>query len=405
MANRFYTVMIVPEKTDQVRKILIPAWVLRGTAVALAFVTLLGIVMVLDYWYVMSQIGENKQLKLDNRKLRQQVQVFRNKMTTIDSTMERIKTFATRLKVITNIEDRGGLLQSLNQRLPDAGTNTGAVAKASTAASAPASAINSGNAIKSAASGASTGAGSAIASGAGLIPAVGPGANPSSTNTASGAAASGAGGSGNPSGADSAGSPSAQNSGNANADAAALATSELLSPEDTELRAEYELLDMHFSELNRETMYVEQMLQDQYELLADQKSFLAALPTRKPAIGYFTSGFGIRRSPFGGRTKMHEGLDIANRPGTAIKAPADGVVTFANTKSGYGQTVILDHGYGLETWYGHTRKITVVKGAHVKRGDTVALLGNSGRSTGPHVHYEVRVHGTPVDPLSYILEN
>lgn len=349
MANRFYTVMIVPEKTAQVRKILVPAWVLRGAAVAMAFVTLLGIVMVLDYWYVMSQIGENKQLKLENRKLRQQVQIFKNKMTTIESTMERVKTFATRLKVITNIEDHGGLLQSLNQRLPDASINTGGVKPASSTATTAATTAAS--------------------------------SSESATSPASASA---------PAPASAAAAPNLEGA---------------LSPEDAELRTEYEFLDGRFSELNRETLYVEQMLQDQYELLADQKSFLAALPTRKPAVGYFTSGFGIRRSPFGGRTKMHEGLDIANRPGTQIKAPADGVVTFANTKSGYGQTVILDHGYGLETWYGHTRKILVTKGQHVKRGDTVALLGNSGRSTGPHVHYEVRVHGTPVDPLSYILEN
>ncbi|MCM2279241.1 MAG: M23 family metallopeptidase [Oligoflexia bacterium] len=102
---------------------------------------------------------------------------------------------------------------------------------------------------------------------------------------------------------------------------------------------------------------------------------------------------------------MHEGLDIANRPGTVIKAPADAVVAFANVKAGYGQTLILDHGYGLETWYAHTRKILVSKGQKVRRGESIAQLGNSGRSTGPHLHYEVRVNGYPVDPLSYILEN
>lgn len=355
MANRFYTVMIVPEKTAQVRKILVPAWVLRGAAVGMAFFTLLGIVMVLDYWYVMSQIGENKTLKLENRKLRQQVQIFKNKMTTIDSTMERVKTFATRLKVITNIEDHGNLLQTLNQRLPDASLNTGAPK-----ASAPVTAT------------------------ATIPTTLGP--QPEATP---GAAALNA--------------PAPSSAGHAALDTQD--TPVAISPEDAELRVEYETLDTRFSELNRETLYVEQMLQDQYELLADQKAFLAALPTRRPAIGYFTSGFGVRLSPFGGRAKMHEGLDIANRPGTQIKAPADGVVIFADTKSGYGQTVIVDHGYGLETWYGHTKKILVSKGQKVRRGDTLALLGNTGRSTGPHVHYEVRVHGTPVDPLSYILEN
>jgi murein DD-endopeptidase MepM/ murein hydrolase activator NlpD len=176
-------------------------------------------------------------------------------------------------------------------------------------------------------------------------------------------------------------------------------------PAEILLRRDFDMLDTRFSEINTESLYIEQMLQDQYELLADQKSFLAALPTRKPAIGYFTSGFGVRRSPFGGKNKMHEGLDIANRAGTPIRAPADGTVVFADTKSGYGQTVVLDHGYGLETLYGHTRKILVKKGQKVRRGDVIALLGSTGRSTGPHVHYEVHVHGTPVDPLSYLLEN
>ncbi len=366
MSNRFYTLMIVPEKTAQVRKIVLPAWMLRGAAVVVAFIALLATVMVFDYWYVMSQIGENKQLKLENRKLRQQVQIFKNKMITVENTMERVKTFATRLKVITNIEDHGNLLQTLNQqKLPDASSNIGAPAP------------------KTAADIATTSPDTAAES----VPAFGP-ATAAQSAASEAALAQAITTSGTP--------PSGDNTASASAP---------LSPEDAELKQDYEALNERFTELNRETLYVEQMLQDQYELLADQKAFLAALPTRKPAIGYFTSGFGIRKSPYGGRVKMHEGLDIANRPGTLIKAPADGVVAFAATKSGYGQTLILDHGYGLETWYGHTRKLMVSKGQHVRRGEQIALLGNSGRSTGPHVHYEVRVHGTPVDPLSYILEN
>jgi murein DD-endopeptidase MepM/ murein hydrolase activator NlpD len=102
---------------------------------------------------------------------------------------------------------------------------------------------------------------------------------------------------------------------------------------------------------------------------------------------------------------MHEGLDIANRLGTTIHAPADGDVIFADSKAGYGLTLIINHGYGIETWYGHLKKFILTKGAKVKRGDKIAFLGNTGRSTGPHVHYEVRVHGFPVDPLSYIFED
>jgi murein DD-endopeptidase MepM/ murein hydrolase activator NlpD len=336
--NRFYTILIVPEKTSQVRRFVIPNWLFRGAAIGTALISLIAVVMVLDYWYVMGEVGENKQLKMENRRLRQEVQVFKNKMETIEGTMDRVKTFATRLKVITNIEDRNNLLETLNQKLPDAAENIGTTVPGAITTTAEASAD------------ASTSTASAIASTA--VP--------------------------------------AKNSDD---------------PEEMLLRRDYEQLDSRFSLINTDSLYLEQMLQDQYELLADQKSFLAALPTRRPAVGYFTSGFGVRKSPFGGKNKMHEGLDIANHAGTTIKAPADGVVVFANTKSGYGQTVILDHGYGLETLYGHTKKILVAKGQKVKRGDAIALMGSTGRSTGPHVHYEVHVNGTPVDPLSYILEN
>ena len=85
-------------------------------------------------------------------------------------------------------------------------------------------------------------------------------------------------------------------------------------------------METKLQDLEREASLTEQTVQDQYELLSDKKALLSALPVKKPAVGYFTSGFGVRKSPYGGKTKMHEGLDIANRPGTTIKAPADGVV-------------------------------------------------------------------------------
>jgi murein DD-endopeptidase MepM/ murein hydrolase activator NlpD len=341
-SNKFYTIMIVPEKTSPVRKIVVPAWVTKIAAVAFAFTVLLGTVMFYDYWYVMNEISENKQLKMENRRLRQQVQVFKNKVATIESTMERVKTFATRLKVITNIEDRGGLLQSLNQTLPDASV----VAVSST----PLNANSTANSASTPSSGPQKATVSAN---------VGFASIPMETDD----------------------------------------------PEDEFLRKDYDDLDSRLSLLGHDSLFVETELQDLYELLGDQKAFLSALPTRRPAIGYFTSGFGVRKSPIGGAVKMHEGLDIANHVGTAIRAPADGIVTFADVKSGYGRTVVLDHGYGLETWYGHAQKLMVSKGQHVRRGEVIAQMGSTGRSTGPHVHYEVRVNGYPVNPLSYILEN
>ncbi|MFL5812282.1 MAG: M23 family metallopeptidase [Bdellovibrionia bacterium] len=377
--NKFYTIMIVPEKTSQVRRLIIPAWIVRSAAVGMAFVILLSLVMFYDYWRVMGEISENKQLKMENRRLRQQVQVFKNKVATIESTMERVKTFATRLKVITNIEDRGGLLQSLNQQQPP-DSSAGLPSESGLADAKPklispnlisddTQDVKEAKVIKTSAT---QGTATTSAPTAATVPSTAAPAVPT-------------------------------------APAAPTAMNDLpLDPEDPEdvlLHRDYEELDQHFTFLNHESLFVETELQDLYELLGDQKAFLSALPTRKPAEGYFSSGFGVRKSPIGGKVKMHEGVDIANRLGTSIRVPADGVVVFAAVKAGYGQTVVIDHGYGLETWYGHAKKLLVNKGQHVRRGEVIAQMGNSGRSTGPHVHYEVRVNGFPVNPISYILEN
>src|SRR4051794_9678029 len=123
MANQFYTILVVPDKTSKVRKIILPSWLLRSTAVFLAILILLGAVMLFDYSYVMSQIGENKQLIIENRKLRQQVQIFHNKMTTVENTLDRIKTFATRLRVVMHLEGQGPNLHLQEASLQDANTN------------------------------------------------------------------------------------------------------------------------------------------------------------------------------------------------------------------------------------------------------------------------------------------
>ena len=164
-------------------------------------------------------------------------------------------------------------------------------------------------------------------------------------------------------------------------------------------------VENNLSYLQQMSLVSEQRVQDLYELLFDQKAFLAALPTQKPAQGLFTSGFGVRRSPYSGKRRMHEGIDIANRSGTSIFSPAFGVVDYVGYKPGYGRVLVLDHGFGVETWFAHTHKILVRQGQNIIRGQKVAFMGNTGRSTGPHLHYEVRIYGIPVDPLPYILED
>lgn len=137
--------------------------------------------------------------------------------------------------------------------------------------------------------------------------------------------------------------------------------------------------------------------------LEQKRNLLAATPSIKPADGWITSRFGYRESPFTGRREFHAGLDISNRSGTKVIATANGRVSFAAAKMYIGKLVVIDHGHGRVTKYGHLKKIMVKPGQQVKRGDVIALLGNTGRSTGPHVHYEVRINGTPVNPLKYIL--
>ncbi len=143
--------------------------------------------------------------------------------------------------------------------------------------------------------------------------------------------------------------------------------------------------------------------EDLIKLLETKRNLLASTPSIRPVDGWVTSKFGYRTSPFTGKKEFHSGLDISNKSGTKIVATANGRVSYAAGKMYIGNMITIDHGFGRVTKYGHLKKILVKTGQEIKRGDVIALLGNTGRSTGPHVHYEVRINGTPVNPLKYIL--
>jgi murein DD-endopeptidase MepM/ murein hydrolase activator NlpD len=138
--------------------------------------------------------------------------------------------------------------------------------------------------------------------------------------------------------------------------------------------------------------------------LDGKRNLLAATPSLRPTRGWISSEFGYRISPFTAKRELHKGLDIANRHGTPIIAPADGVVTYAKKRWLMGNMVTIDHGYGMVTRYGHVDKFKIKTGDRVKRGEVIALMGNTGRSTGPHLHYEVLLNSVPVDPKRYILD-
>ena len=133
-------------------------------------------------------------------------------------------------------------------------------------------------------------------------------------------------------------------------------------------------------------------------LINDQVSLRRSTPKGWPTKGWLTSYFGMRKSPFSGKMVMHEGLDIAANTGTPVLATADGVVARVKYSPGYGKVLIIDHGYGYRTVFAHNSQILVKSGQRITRGDIVAKVGNTGRSTGSHLHYELLLNGVPIDP-------
>lgn len=140
------------------------------------------------------------------------------------------------------------------------------------------------------------------------------------------------------------------------------------------------------------------------QFFKDRQSLFSSTPSIWPTKGWVTSGFGYRKSPYTGIREMHEGVDIAARTHSNIIAPADGIVIRSGRDYGLGAMVVIDHGYGIVTRYGHNSKNLVKIGDHVKRGQVIAYVGSTGRSTGPHLHYEVMLNGIPVNPIRYIIE-
>ena len=145
-------------------------------------------------------------------------------------------------------------------------------------------------------------------------------------------------------------------------------------------------------------------LQHLLSTLSQQKSLLNSVPALSPVKGWITSGYGKRVSPFTGKIAMHSGVDVAAPVGTPILAPADGVVIFSGAKVGYGNFIMIAHGYGIVSRYGHNHQNMVQPGQKVSRGDQIATVGMTGRTTGPHLHYEVVVDGQTENPRKFILD-
>jgi murein DD-endopeptidase MepM/ murein hydrolase activator NlpD len=163
------------------------------------------------------------------------------------------------------------------------------------------------------------------------------------------------------------------------------------------------LLHQSLENLNEEIALTRKEKSEIHKFFENQRLLLASTPSIWPCRGWLSSSFGYRISPFTGERELHKGIDIAAKMNASVVAPADGIVSSIRRKRMAGKVLFIKHGYGLRTKYAHLQKATVKEGQYVKRGEKIALVGNSGRTTGPHLHYEVHLKGVPVNPLNYIL--
>jgi murein DD-endopeptidase MepM/ murein hydrolase activator NlpD len=159
-------------------------------------------------------------------------------------------------------------------------------------------------------------------------------------------------------------------------------------------------------QLERQVQFELQSYATLATLVRAKKDSLRYLPAIFPCEGHrLTDGFGVRRHPITGRRTKHEGLDIAAKIGNPVYATADGVVRFVGRNGGYGKSIFIDHKYGYQTRFAHLNAYNVRRGQYVKRGDVIGEVGNTGRSTGPHLHYEIRLNDQAVDPMGYFFDN
>jgi murein DD-endopeptidase MepM/ murein hydrolase activator NlpD len=171
---------------------------------------------------------------------------------------------------------------------------------------------------------------------------------------------------------------------------------------DTDQRMVIAKIDQNVQQLSKDALEQKNSFNELFRFLKKQKSILAATPSIWPVQGWVTSEFGYRSSPFSGAKEFHKGLDIATRMGVHVVAPADGLVSEVAYDRDVGHMVKINHGYGMTSWYGHLLRTPVKQGSMVKRGDIIGYVGNSGRSTGSHLHYSVTLNGIPINPRKYL---
>lgn len=333
MDKKKITFFLVANEAKPPKKVVISVPTVKALLAFSSILLIAVTAVIVDYTGLLVQTAENKRLKAENAQLLQQFQVVEGKVSALEGSLERVKTFTTKLKLITNIdtEDRG-----LNLAM-----------------------------------GASPAPGQAIEDMTQPMDERKPLEDLAKTDA-----------------------PFVEG----------VQPNELKGELAVQSGNDFQSLSIRIDKSVRESQLREQSVLDLWEALSDRQSLLASTPNIRPARGWITSRFGYRLSPFTGRPALHTGLDIAAAPGSPVYAPGDGVVVYAGYDESYGKMVTIDHGYGITTRFAHNSQIYVQVGQKVQRWDVIASVGNTGRSTGPHLHYEVRVNGVPRDPSLYILD-
>jgi murein DD-endopeptidase MepM/ murein hydrolase activator NlpD len=299
--------MVIPERTRRVHRVVVPFFLIKLGVILLSLSSVFLLILCIDYIHVLGRMVENKRLKGENFKLRQELQLIRNKVDSMEYTVDRVRNYAKKLQILTGQGEKG--------------------------------------------------------EGGGELPL---GAGPGEEDVPR--------------------EPAAKERHSSNG------------PESAPLAP----LGDRVSRLQTVSLNTEASLSRLQLYLYARGAIMAATPSLLPIHGWLSSPFGYRWHPIYGRYKRHTGIDIAAEPGTPVRAPADGFVIFSGQKEGYGKVVVIDHGYGIHTLFAHNAKLYINSGVRVKRGEMISEVGSTGHSTGPHLHYEVRKNGVPVNPLTFI---
>ncbi len=327
------TFFIVSNQSGQTRKLVIPARLAKIVSTFGILILMTLVAGVIDYLGLLYQTSENKRLKAENAQLTKQFQIVEGKISSLETSLERVTTFTTKIKLITNIESEDRSMKLAMPTQPPANQAIEEFDQPIDQRESSADLEKMDQEFQ----------------------------DKKPLNETQGELA--------------------ENSGR-----------------------DYQSLVIRVERAIKESQLREQSVLDLWETISEKQSLMNAIPNIRPARGWITSRFGYRVSPFTGRPSLHTGLDIAAAPGAPIFGPADGLVTFAGYDEGYGKMVTIDHGHGYQTRYGHLAHFYVQVGQRVNRWDIIASVGNTGRSTGPHLHYEVRLNGVPKNPAFFILD-